>query len=82
MFELVESRVKDSDAVFLDNCERVYDTLDSKDRTLLLLNLTRLIDTKDKAMHKRMSTFIRSRLSTMDANTISLAGRILGTIER
>lgn len=81
MFSLIESRVKDDDQTFLANCDKLYDQLNPRDRTLLILNLTRLIDTKDKTTLKGISTFIRSRLATMDANTISLAGRLLSSFE-
>ena len=81
MFRLIESRVKDDDNTFLANCDKEYDNLNSRDKTLLILNLTRLIDSKDKDVLKQISTFIRSRLSTMEANTISLAGRLLSSIE-
>lgn len=81
MFSLIENRVKDDDQTFLANCNKLYDQLNPRDRTLLILNLTRLIDTKDKTTLKGISTFIRSRLATMDANTISLAGRLLSSFE-
>uniref|UniRef100_UPI0025E8F53D thioredoxin domain-containing protein n=1 Tax=Prevotella sp. TaxID=59823 RepID=UPI0025E8F53D len=81
MFRLIESRVKDDDTTFLAHCNEEYDKLNPRDKTLLVLNLTRLIDSKDKEVLKQISTFIRSRLSTMEANTISLAGRLLSSIE-
>lgn len=81
MFRLIESRVKDDDNTFLAHCNEEYDKLNPRDKTLLVLNLTRLIDSKDKDVLKQISTFIRSRLSTMEANTISLAGRLLSSIE-
>ena len=82
MFRLIESRVADNDNTFLDNCDREYDNLNPRDRTLLILNLTRLIEPKDQAMKQKLSTFIRSRLAKMDGNTISLAGRLLDSIEQ
>ena len=81
MFRLIESRVADDDNTFLNNCDREYDNLNPRDRTLLILNLTRLIEPKDQAMKQKLSTFIRSRLAKMDGNTISLAGRLLDSIE-
>lgn len=81
MFRLIESRVADDDNTFLNNCDREYDNLNPRDRTLLILNLTRLIEPKDQAMKQKLSTFIRSRLATMEPNTISLAGRLLDSIE-
>ena len=82
MFQLIESRVKDDDATFLTRCAEQYDQLDPADQRLLILNFTRLIDTQDKEILQRMSTFVRSHLATMDANTITLAGRMLGGIEK
>lgn len=81
MFRLIESRVADDDNTFLNNCDREYDNLNPRDRTLLILNLTRLIEPKDQAMKQKLSTFIRTRLATMEPNTISLAGRLLDSIE-
>ena len=81
MFRLIESRVADDDNTFLNNCDREYDNLNPRDRTLLILNLTRLIEPKDQAMKQKLSTFIRTRLATMEPNTISLAGRLLESIE-
>ncbi len=82
MFRLIESRTKDDDQAFLTNCATEYDRLCTRDRTLLILNLTRLIDTKDKTVLKQISTFVRKRLADMDANTIALAGRLLSSIEQ
>lgn len=81
MFRLIESRVKDDDNTFLANCDQEYDKLNPRDRTLLILNMTRLIDSKDKDILGQISTFIRSRLAKMEPNTISLAGRLLDSIE-
>ncbi len=82
MFALIESRMKDDDLTFLSCCHREYNNLDTNDRTLLILNLTRLFDTKDKATLKQIAVFIRSHLADMDAKTITYAGRILGDIEQ
>lgn len=81
MFRLIESRVKDDDNTFIDNCDKDYANLNPRDRTLLILNLTRLVDSKAPATLKRLSSFIRTRLATMEPNTISLAGRLLESIE-
>ena len=43
--------------------------------------MTRLIQTEDKGILKNMSQFIRSRLSILSPNAISLSGRILDEIE-
>ncbi len=81
MFRLIESRVNDDDNAFIDNCEREYANLNPRDRMLLVLNLTRLVDSKEPSVLKRLSSFIRTRLATMEPNTISLAGRLLESIE-
>ena len=81
MFRLIESRVKDDDNTFIDNCDADYSKLNPRDRTLLILNLTRLVDSKAPETLKRLSSFIRTRLATMEPNTISLAGRLLESIE-
>ncbi len=57
MFRLIESRVKDDDTTFLAHCNEEYDKLNPRDKTLLVLNLTRLIDSKDKEVLKQISTF-------------------------
>lgn len=82
MFALIESRVKDYDLTFLSCCNREYNNLDANDRTLLILNLTRLFDTQDKTTLKQLSAFIRSHLFEMDAKTIIYAGQILSEIEQ
>ena len=82
MFALIESRVKDNDLTFLLCCNREYNNLDANDRTLLILNLTRLFDTQDKTTLKQLSAFIRSHLAEMDAKTIIYAGQILSEIEQ
>ena len=81
MFRLIESRVKDDDNTFIDHCDSDYANLNPRDQTLLILNLTRLVDSKEPATLKRLSSFIRTRLATMEPNTISLAGRLLDSIE-
>jgi len=81
MFRLIECRVKSDDATFLSMCGKEYDTLSESARNLLIINMTRLIETDDKEMLKGMSRFIRERLSGLKPSTISLSGRILDGIE-
>ena len=82
MFRLIESRVGDDAHPILHHCNPPYDHLNPRARPLVLLNLTRLVEPKDQAMKQKLSTFIRSRLAKMDGNTISLAGRLLDSIEQ
>ncbi len=81
MFRLIECRVKSDDATFLSMCEKEFDALSESARGLLMMNMTRLIQTEDKGILKNMSQFIRSRLSILSPNAISLSGRILDEIE-
>ena len=81
-FKLIECRVKEDDATFFKSIQRDFDTLSNHDKDIIIMNFPRLIPTKDKAVLKEMSTFIRARLSNLSGNTISLAGRILDVIEK
>lgn len=81
MFRFIECRVKSDNAAFMSMCEKEYETLDNSAKGLLIMNMTRLIKTDDKDLLGRMSRFIRSHISTLDASTISLAGRLLYDIE-
>lgn len=81
MFRFIECRVKNDDAAFMTMCENEFNTLDSSTQGILIMNMSRLINTDDKEILGRMSRFIRSHLSTLDGTTISLAGRLLYDIE-
>ena len=81
-YMMIESRVKEDDATYFKTIQREFDALSSHDRDIILMNLPRLIPTKDKAILKEMSQFIRARLSTLDGNIISMAGRLLTVIEK
>ena len=81
-FKLIECRVKEDDATFFKSVQRDFDSLSNHDKDIIIMNFPRLIPTKDKAVLKEMSTFIRARLSNLAGNTISLAGRILDVIEK
>ena len=82
VFRLIETRVATTDdAVFFNACKEEYDRLAPSDQTLLMLNLTRLITTDDPVVLKDIASFIRKRLEKMDANSIVLCARILGSIE-
>ena len=81
IFKLIECRHSSDDNAFLSMCEAEFDALNSADQNLLILNFPRLIETKDKEMLKKMSVFIRSRLSQLDANAITMSGHTLRSIE-
>lgn len=81
MFHLIEARIAQNDEAFLNSCEQEFPNLEENDRNILIMNMTRLIQTNDKALLKKMSVFIRTRLAEMAPSTISLSGRILETIE-
>lgn len=81
VYRLIEARAALGDADFIDKCEAEYKNLNSSDANLLVMNLTRLVETKDKAVLKKMSAFIRSHLSEMTPSCLSSAARILEEIE-
>lgn len=81
MFRFIECRVNNDDATFMTMCENEYNTLDASAQGILIMNMSRLINTDDKEILGRESRFIRSHLSTLDGTTISLAGRLLYDIE-
>jgi len=81
VYRLIEARISMGDADFIDKCEAEYKNLNESDANLLVMNLTRLVETKDKAVLKKMSTFLRSHLSEMSPSGISAAARILEDIE-
>ena len=81
MFRLVEARIAVDDKAFLELCEAEYDNLSESGKNLLMMNMTRLIPSKDPEILKGMSEFIRGRLATSTPNVIMLSGRLLQTIE-
>lgn len=81
IFKLIECRHSSDDNTFLSMCEAEFDVLDNADKNLLILNLPRLIDTKDKETLRNISQFIRSRLSQLDPNAITMSGHTLRSIE-
>ncbi len=81
MFRLIEGRVTTDDPTFWTMCKAEYDNLDPNDRSLLIMNLTRLITTDNQEVLKDVSKFVRNRLSDMSPNTIMMAERILDNIE-
>lgn len=81
MFRLVEARVAVDDKAFLELCKAEYDNLNESGKNLLMVNMTRLIPSKDQEILKGMSEFIRGQLATSSANIIMLSGRMLQSIE-
>lgn len=81
MFRLVEARVAVDDKAFLELCKAEYDNLSESGKSLLMMNMTRLVPSKDPEVLKGMSEFIRSKLATSTANVIMLSGRLLQSIE-
>lgn len=81
MFDFIETRMATDDNAFLAYCEKRFNELESQERTILLMNVTRLFNTKNPEMCKNLSNFLRSRLSTMSPIEIQFAGRVLGSLE-
>ncbi len=81
MFDLIECRVSSDDTAFLSACQKKFSSLDPMERDLLIMNMSRLIKSKDIVVLKKASLFIRARLSELRPDAISLAGRVLGGIE-
>ena len=81
MFLLIEGRVKENDATFLKLCRENFDALSDTGRNLLMMNMTRLIQTDDQEILKQMAEFVRTNLNTLPPAIISFAGRMLDGIE-
>lgn len=82
IFRLIEGRLVCDDNAYIDLCEKEYNELEDKDRSLLIMNMTRLIQTKEQETLKKMSAFIRNHLREMSPSCISVSGRTLDVIER
>lgn len=81
IFRLIECRHSSDDDTFLSMCEKEFEALNNADRNLLIMNLPRLIKTENVETLKKVSQFIRSRLSGLDASAITLSGHTLRSIE-
>lgn len=81
MFRLVEARVQVDDKAFLKRCKAEYKKLSESGKGLLMMNITRLIPSKDPEVLKGMSQFVRGQLATSTPNVIMLSGRLLQSIE-
>jgi hypothetical protein len=78
---LDEARVIVDDKAFLELCKTEYANLSESGKSLLMMNMTRLVPSKDSEILKGMSEFIRSNLATSTPNVIMLSGRLLQSIE-
>lgn len=81
MFRLIEARVEVDDAAFLELCKKEYANLSESAKNLLMMNVTRLIPSKDPEVLSNLSGFIRGQLATASPIVIQLSGRLLQTIE-
>ena len=81
MFRLVEARLTSDDKAYLELCQKEYETLNESGKTLLMMNITRLIPSKDPEILKGIAGFVRSKLATASPTVITLSGRLLQTIE-
>ena len=50
-------------------------------RNLLIMNITRLVQTEDQEILQQMAEFVRANLSILPPAIISFAGRMLDGIE-
>ena len=81
MFRLIEGRLKKDDAAFLKLCKENVGELSDVGRNLLIMNITRLIQTEDQVILREMAEFVRANLSMLPPAIISFAGRMLDGIE-
>lgn len=81
MFRLIEGRVKEGDAAFLKLCRENMGALSDVGRNLLIMNITRLVQTEDQEILQQMAEFVRANLSILPPAIISFAGRMLDGIE-
>ncbi|MBQ8502046.1 MAG: thioredoxin family protein [Bacteroides sp.] len=81
MFRLIEQRITGNDKAFLELCRKEYDNLSDSAKSLLIMNITRLLPTKDPEILRGMSQFVRGQLATATPVVITLAGRILQELE-
>ncbi|MFR7879495.1 MAG: hypothetical protein ACLU4J_25620 [Butyricimonas paravirosa] len=79
MFRLIEGRVKEGDAAFLKLCRENMGALSDVGRNLLIMNITRLVQTEDQEILQQMAEFVRANLSILPPAIISFAGRMLRT---
>lgn len=81
MFRLIEARIVVDDAAFLELCKKEYGNLSESAKNILMMNVTRLIPSKDPEILRGLSEFVRGQLATASPIVITLSGRLLETIE-
>lgn len=81
MFRLIEARIVMDDAAFLNLCKKEYCNLSESGKTLLMMNVTRLIPSKEPEILRGISEFVRGNLATASPIVITLSGRLLESIE-
>lgn len=80
VFTLIESRVKNSDEKFLQDCIQQYDILNKVYQETLIMNLGRLFPNPNKLIIPQIATFIRGKLYDMPPSVIILSGHILNSL--
>ncbi|MCF0172433.1 MAG: thioredoxin family protein [Bacteroidales bacterium] len=81
VFKLIESRHTKDDSAFFDDVTEIYCQLDARYADLLVMNLSRLIETDDEELIRRQVDFIRENLPSMRPGTITMCGRLLDSLE-
>ena len=81
MFRLIEARIAVDDAAFLEACKKEYANLSESGKNLLMMNVERLIPSKDPEILRGISEFVRAQLATASPVVITLSGRMLESIE-
>lgn len=82
VFQLIECYAKGNLENFLKLCEKVYPKLDEEQQSCLIANMGGLIDTPDKALRKKASTFIRGLLPNMTINQLGMVMYPLSILEK
>ena len=81
MFRLIEGRVRENDATFMRLCWENFEALSGTARNLLIMNMTRLVQSEDQEVLRQMSEFVRTYLKVLPPAVVSFAGRMLDGIE-
>lgn len=81
MFRLIEGRIVSDDKAYLELCKTEFDNLSDSAKSLLMMNITRLVPSREPEILRGISQFIRSQLATATPIVISLSGRILQDVE-
>ena len=81
MFRMIEERLVCDDIAFLELCKKEYANLSESGKNILMMNITRLIPSKDPKILKGISEFVRGQLATASPVVITISGRLLENIE-